>query len=339
MKTTIVASTLALIVFSPVVATVDAAASPYRADEDANWAREERTLEFTHDEDGFFYQSHRVSNLGEDLIEGTFALDEATFTYRFVSTEPENETTLTADVQFARLVEYRDMNFDGRYGLGDRPVQTIRMPDVQGETMNVRGGVTDDVYRVDVVYPLNDSGIPVGGSEALDQQTLTIEFVVAPTTHVEEGQTIQPTQAWFKVRVNNFDYQENDTRLAMVTGLTANRALDPADSQVRGVEGFHDVVYRWQASSSSGLLRDVHLVQDTAAGDAAAQTADVIFSYARGPQAGHSASVETVRYEAHMLPELLEPLLTGDWRFYSVGILISLAAVAGPAYAKTRRSR
>lgn len=340
MRTTILASALALFVFSPVVATAAADASPFRADEDAEWAREERTLEFSDDANGFSYQSVRASDLGEDLIEGDFNLNDAVFTYRFVSTEPDNETTLETEVRFERLVEYRDMDLDGRYGLGDRPVQTIRTADIEGETLTVRGGVTDDVFRAEVVYPLDNGGLGgVGGSGALGEPALILEFVVAPNTHVELGQTIQPTQAWFDVRVHDFQYQDNDTKLALITGVTASQALDPAATDVAGSDGFHDVVYRWQAGSSSGILRDVHLVQDTAHGEEAPQNADVIFSYARSQDVGHTASVEAVRYKSQAFAPIIEPLLAGDWRFYSVGILISLAAVAGPAYARLRRDR
>lgn len=340
MRTIILASVLALFVFSPVMATAAAEASPYRAEADADWAREERTLEFSHDSEGFSYQSHRASDLGEDLIEGEFDLDDALFTYRFISTQLENETTIETEVRFGRLVEYRDMDQDGRYGLGDRPVQTIRTADIEDETLTVRGGVTDDVYRAEVVYPLHNGGLGgVGGSGALGEPALILEFVVAPNTHVEQGRSIQPTQASFEVRVHDFQYQDNDTRLALITGVTSSQALDPAATDVAGSDGFHDVVYRWQSSSSSGILRDVHLVQDTAHGDAAPQNADVIFSYARTQDVGHTASVEAVRYKAQAFAPIIEPLLTGDWRFYSVGILISLAAVAGPAYARLRRDR
>ncbi len=339
MKTAIVASALALIVFSPVVASADAAASPYRADQDTDWAREERTLEFSHDETGFSYQSHRVSDAGEDLIEGTFDLDDAEFTYRFISTEPSNETTIQMSAKFARLVEYRDANFDGRYGLGDRPVQTIRMADVDGEALTVRGGLTDSVHRAEVVYPLAEAGIGVGGSDALGDSTFTIEFLVSPTTHVESGRTIQPTEAFFDVRVNDFPYQDNDTNLALITSVTSNRDLGPAAGDVTGADGFYDVVYQWQSAGPSSILRDVHIVQDTAVGASVSENADVIFSYARTQGAGHTASLDAVRYESQALAPILEPLLAGDWRFYSVGILISLAAVAGPAYARVRRDR
>ncbi|HJQ93962.1 MAG TPA: hypothetical protein VJ874_06755, partial [Candidatus Thermoplasmatota archaeon] len=113
------ASLLATLAVALLLAPLAGAAD---AEEDTAWGMEARTLDVRGHATGFDFTSTRDSALGADSITGGFDAPSARLTTALLATRPE-AASVRIDLAWTGLVEYRDTDGDGLYGLADETVQ------------------------------------------------------------------------------------------------------------------------------------------------------------------------------------------------------------------------
>jgi hypothetical protein len=316
--------------------------APDRADStDAQWAHEAREIEFAVDAAGATFQSTRASDLGEDLIQVDFDLAAATYHYQFISTEPDNTSTIRVDLAFVALVEFEDVDRDGRYGLGDTMVHRVPLADHAGATITRDRDIADDARKATATFPLegqDGDGLPPIGGGALDQPALHLDFLFTSDPLLSDGDRVDPTQQPVIVRIHDYPYDANATgsRLALEMRLTTPAAEEASADDLRAQDGFFDVVFGWDGTASTdGVTSDVGVttLTDPRPGEGTLITV----AYLRADQIEHAMGFQSVRYDGQGLSDIVDALIKGDWRIYGIGMLFSVAAVGGPAYLRLRR--
>ncbi|MBW3582281.1 MAG: hypothetical protein KY455_04185 [Euryarchaeota archaeon] len=319
--------------FTVAVFATAGAASAQADDTDEAWREEPRELEGRAMADGFSLMSRRDSELGSDRIEVSFSVDDASLRYSFVSLEEGNETVIVTRLAFLALVEFRDRDEDGRYGLGDEAVQRYDLATLDAR-MAPAEPVLEGGFAAVATYPLEnrsrgDEG-PLGGdTPELVPGELRFVFRMSPEVRIAPSGRVAPTEVAIDVALDRFPFQEGDTQVALETRFASNRPLVDVTDAASGLsvgEGVFSSRYAWPEMDAPPAAV---LAEDGAV---------VAFSMAR-----ETASLGPLRLGAARtvgVPEEVVRFFTeGEPWVYATGALVALVAAGVPAVMRLREVR
>lgn len=323
-----VPAALALLAFATLVAPGAAAAT-----EDVAWRLEARSIALVQDGGGFTYSSARSSGLGDDLLSGTFDADPPRLDARIDASSPD-ATVASLQVDWTELVEYRDADGDGRFGLADPVVQRIPLAGLPSSTVvtPVLGG---RAATVRYTLPANESepASPLPVPSERGEFRLTFTLVAAPTTVA--GRAVGPTDLALGAAVERFPYVAGDSRLALLSEVaTSLPRLDHEADGVALASGPLTFRLAWAtAASSDGVA---HPAPATAL-STGAQRALLVQSWPRGDQVGQDGGVSAQRW-SDAGAAVLERLPPGDWRFFALGVAVVALALGLPSLRRLRET-
>lgn len=300
-----------------------AAAAPA---EDQAWRLDRREVSASALPDSIVLTSRRDSGLGHDEMTATLDAAAARLDVRLSATEPD-PASAGLRTTWAWLVEYRDADGDGRYGLADPAVQRIAVPALQHSvvvTPLVTGGQSATATYTIPGNATEPFPIPgTGGS-----LRITVALVPAPSTL--SGVEVDPTQAFVSTEVRSFPYKEEGTLLALVGQAASDGPVLAKNGGVERTSGPLAVESAWQpVAHADGADRPATTTAAAAGGDA-----DVVQSWPRGEQVSQAGTVSVQRW-ADVAAALGE--LAGDWRFYAAGVAAVGLAFGVPSWRRARR--
>lgn len=296
------------------LATVALAPAAAALTEDVAWRLEPRGIAMASTADGFTYSSDRDSALGDDLLSGSFQADPPRLDARLTARDPEAaDGRLT--VEWRELVEYRDADGDGRFGLADPVAQRMALAGLPSTSVvaPVLGG-----RSATVTYSLPDNAsrsgpLPVPG----DQGTLTLTFTLVSSPATIAGHALDPADLGLGAEVRGFPYVAEDTRLALVSDVaTPLPSLDHAADGLGVALGAGALTLRlaWEDALADGVA---HPAPATVV-SGSAERAHLVQSWPRGDEVGQRGSVAAQHWaDAGAVLEALPP---GDWRFFALGL-------------------
>lgn len=286
-------------------------------DRDTGWGQEERTLEWRLGYTEATLTSIRNTTLGDDRWELAFDAKAATLRLVANGTRPDGVTGTEMAIRVRSLIEFHDGDGDGRLGLGDPVIQQILLTEGNGWIEGVRradGQVEPHAHymlrgaRLDILFHPTATGILAGGGS--------------------------PTATAFEVRVDSFPYlTDNRTHLALE--LRIDSPVSVAGSAVVSPSGPLRSFLAWESPDSSNATHAVTLQRYL--GEPNDEWL-LMFSQPREQQGSLSLALGVARLEpADSLPQILRQI-TGDWRFYVVGLIVAAVAVGVPLYRKVRQT-
>lgn len=303
------------------------------AEEDTAWRLEARELDVRDNPSGFTFTSRRDSALGTDTLSGGFDANRAELTTALRADEPE-PASLRMSVAWASLVEYRDADGDGQYGLADETVQEVAIAPLPHQTAMtpVLGGGRS----VTVVYALpenaSDDGPVIGGLPS-PRGSLRLSFTLVPAPGSVGGSGLEPTAVGLATEVRDFPFQAGDTLLAVTAQVSTEAApLEPQDGALAAATGRHSWVAAWTPRATTDGS-EVLAGWAALASDAGHATA--VLSLPRGDSVSQDGSVSAHRLRADVV-EALRDLPPGDWRFYAVGLAGAAVALGVPSLRRLR---
>lgn len=318
----------ALLAFALLVAPGAAAAT-----EDVAWRLEARSIALVQQGSGFTYSSSRSSGLGDDLLSGTFSADPPRLDARLDATAPE-ATVAALQVEWTELVEYRDADGDGRFGLADPVVQRIALADLPSSTVvtPVLGGRT---AAIRYTLPANDSEaappLPVPAERG--EFRLTFTLVAAPTS--VSGRSVAPTELALGAAVQRFPYLAGDSRLALLSVVaTSLSRLDHESDGVAVASGPLTFRLAWGTAASSD---GVAFPAPATAVSTGAERAVLVQSWPRGTQVEQDGGVSAQRW-SDAGAAVLDRLPPGDWRFFALGVAVVAIALGLPSLRRLRET-
>ncbi|MFA5945008.1 MAG: hypothetical protein WC876_11155 [Candidatus Thermoplasmatota archaeon] len=302
--------------------------------DDAAWRQEERDLSFTLDPDGFQFTSERHSRLGDDRLVGTFDATAAVLTYDFAATGPGNATELRVGLAWQALVEFRDLDHDGRFGLADEAVQTLAVPSLPvtvATTPNLPGRHS---ALVTYALPINTSKSPLPTGQAIGPQgTLRIEFTVVSASIGAGAAAQSPLDVAFQVEVSDFPYDSSGTLLALVA-QGSGKDLEPGLlGLAMAADGLSTSVSWAKGGRADGASFNTAL--STLLQEPGKATMSIVFPHAQ--EVGQAGVVTSQRQQAPLAP-VVHALIDGDWRWYLAGIAAVSVLLGGPSLARLRRN-
>lgn len=305
------------------------------AEGDTAWAREGRQLEVDSSDLGFSFTSKRASALGQDTMTGVFDTPTATLALALRTEEPE-AASVRLDATWQRVVEFRDLDGDGRYGLADETVQELDLVDLESRTTTSTLLAGGHVATAQYHLPHNESGSsPVVGGLPVQGGTLRLSFGLRPYATDVRGLVLDATAIGLGLEVDRFPFLVDDSRLAVVVAL--------ASDAPQGVVGPTSLVAQAGNLSWSAAWRDRAAANGAETGigwsslSSDSTHAAAVLSLPRGDTVSHDGSMAASR-ESFDFPEDLALSPPGDWRFYAAG-LAAVALVMGiPSWRRLREA-
>jgi hypothetical protein len=314
------------------------AAQPPDAQEDAAWRNDPRDLSFASDTAGFRFHSARQSGLGRDSLDGSFDAASALLTLAFTAEAPGNGTLSGLDVAWPSLVEFRDQDGDGAYGLADQEIQRIHVAGLPSTVVSAPLVPAGRQATVTYALPANASqpgSLPLGDQVSGPQGTMRLGFSIVPRPALVDGAALDPLQLGMKVEVQDFPFKQKDTLLALeVRASTAT----PGGVQA----SLPDLVVR------HGELRirlfwaaDAQADGAPAAAPATAVTrqpgnATVVLALPRSHRVAETGSFAVQRFPAPV-EQALRIRPPGDWGMYAAGLATVGLLFGAPSLRRLRR--
>lgn len=316
---------------APVALTLllSALAASAAAAPDTAWEQESRVLDVRGSPTGFTFTSRRDSDLGNDALTGGFDATTARFATTLDVTRPE-EASLRLEVTWSALVEYRDADGDGRYGLADPALRTIALRDLPQQTVVAPrlGGGSDATTTYTLPQNGSDPDPILGGPVPAAPGTLRLAFTLVPQQGSVAGMALAPTQVRFAVAVTDFPFQAADTRLAVISELATDaQRLEALPAGVQARQGNHSWEWAW-ASMAQVDGAQAPTGWSMVASDP--QRATAVTSLPRGETVEQGGALSAHKASAALAP-LLRLLPPGDWRFYTVGLAGVVLALGIPS--------
>lgn len=309
------------------------AAAGAGAEGDAAWRSERRSLDVGGHSAGFSFTSARRSELATDTLSGGFDSPSAHLTVDLLAAEPE-VARVRLDVTWTGLIEYRDADGNGRYGLADETVQHVRLPGLPQQTAvrPVLGGGS----TATVTYTLPGNASQPDPLVGLPQApgVFRLVFTLVPDTAGVGLSAQEPTDVRLRTEVRGFPFQAGDTRLAVVADIATDAAvLEPTAGGLAAASASHGWTADWARSASSDGA-EVAAAVSSLADDADRATA--VLSLPRGDDVSQEGSVSA--HHVQTVAEILRSLPPGDWRFYAVGLAGAALALGIPSLRRLREA-
>lgn len=308
----------------------DEAQQEGKAADDASDAEEDRRNEEEHDgdrrvrlrvdEDEAEFRSENLERDDEDRLDLRYKGREGLLRLALQRPGTDNATpSLAVDltVQVPHLLEYRDLNGNGRYDLTDLVVQVV---DVRAVPLNLSSAHLTGGERLVANYTL-----PQGGA-----------FLVVTTL------TGSPDTREAKVdfEIHRFPYQAPDTALALRADVaTTAPGLTASGSGITATAPGHEAYFRWMDKAVvDAITRPVgaasYRIED---GNGTTHHA-VYLSYPRGENIVHDPTLGVVAVQSvGEMREAIAGAVAGDWRAYLVAAGVTAAILAVLTVSRPRR--
>ncbi|MBI2078598.1 MAG: hypothetical protein HYT80_09575 [Euryarchaeota archaeon] len=303
----------------------------------AEWERERRDIEAVPTADGFSFRSTRDSDHGHDELIGNFQRSADRFQVGMVSHAPP--ARLVLNLTFVSLYEFRDLDEDGGYTVGDEVVSRIRLRDIP------RSAVLTDVqalfqggYVGTVTYPITDTV----AADPAPPGTFVVRFFVLDEPRAIDEASAVPSAVHAELRFEDFPFHANDTRLALEIRAEGSPPLEVATESLRAAAGPFEALIAWNTAAAQGTqATPVHVaILELAPAFVATgplSPASVLFSYPQSDAAtSHATSLGFRRPAETTVPEILERFATGDWRVYTVAVVGTVALLGVTLWRRVR---
>ncbi|HEX9816181.1 MAG TPA: hypothetical protein VGB18_04310 [Candidatus Thermoplasmatota archaeon] len=304
-------------------------------DDSESWAQDERRLNVQQTADGFRYESTRESDLGNDVVEGSFSTLNRRYSVSYLDRSSTNMTPLRLIVAFEGLLEYQDVDGDNAYSLGDRIIQRQRLVDLPAPAQRI-DPLLNGGQRATYTYSLADLD-----PESKDA-TLEVIFSMFPRAQMIGGQLVPPTRPHTEVTVDHFPFQNESSRLALETRVYANGPLEETPNAFYVSAEERRLVYEWPGQSTvDGDVRPVHVTLLGTGGQStnpAATPAVVLLSYERGDALSYQPVIGPEREEPKEQNAIVEFFTHGDWRLYGIGVVAAFALIGATMWRRIERA-
>lgn len=308
------------------------------AQDDAAWSLETRSLDVQSNPAGFTFTSVRDSALATDTLSGAFDADSVTLTAGLRATQP-SPAAVRMDLTWRSLVEYRDVDGDGRYGLSDEAVQSVAvasLPHDASVTPLLGGGSSATItYH----FPANDSSpgpVPVGGGLPGAQGALVLTFTILPSPGTAGAASLRPTDIGMGAAVRDFPWKADETALALLVEVRGDAPrLDAGPGNLTAPADGDSWVAQW----STQAARDGNAA--AAGWSALAQPPNQATAVLSLPR-GQSVSQDGVLSAHHAMTATIVAiprLPAGSPLAYAAGAAIALVALGIPSLGRLRRPR
>ncbi len=284
-----------------------------------------RVVDFDLDTARFQFTSR--SEDAANTLRGSFDLDTARFQLQAEQSGAATPVRLT--LEYASVVEFRDMDGDGRLGLGDDIVRELVLSAAAGATLHSVPRMQSGSYESVARYPLNGTGLLPGVAE--------IRFIVLSEPASIGGETRSPSRVFVEAAVDSFPFQRNDTRLAVKVRQTGGTNLSAGSDEIvsEGVGG--RISYRWsRCVGREGATLPVGPVVVEYPSGAAPRTATV-FALPDGERIEHMTSVGLAPSPTG--PEGVEVtdfLPGGHWLVFGATAVVASATILVSAWRRVR---
>ena len=225
-------------------------------------------------------------------ITGAFDADAATLDFAV-----DGLDRLGLDLE--AVLEFQDLDGDGRLSLGDPIVQRFAFADLRASSMRV--DETDGATTVTVQY--------TGFSFNAPRLTVTLRLVGAADDHQA------PTEAVLGLRIDSCRFQSDNATQAAID-LRGHRVLDlRGDAAVR--ESFPWLAYQAWGNETDPTLQPY-------GADGGSETL-MVFSAPREQTLDETLTLGVLRLQEEEViepPGFLENLRLSDWRLWAIGVLV-----------------
>lgn len=305
---------LAAAVLLTLVPTLAQAQSPSFAARDPSWGAEERDLGFTYDFAGFTITSSRNSTAAQDNWTLQFDARAALLRLTANGTRPDGATGTALSVRLRSLVEFQDLDGDGRLGLGDPVLQQLLF--AEGSS-----GWIETVRRAD------------GSLEPVAHYWLKgarVDVQFHPTRNGTIGSGGSPVATPFDVAVSSFPYL-SDNRTYLALELRVESPVAVVGDALGTMDGPLRSFLAWSAPRADGNATALGVTMQRYLGQPAPQWLLTV-SQPRDTVAPLSLVLGVARVPpSDTIPEILRQI-SGDWRFYMLGLLVAGLVVGWPIY-------
>ena len=228
---------------------------------------------------GFEFKSRSEDTT--NTLQGSFDLATARVHMQVEGLEAATPARMT--LEYASIVEFRDLDGDGRLGLGDEVVREVALPGKAGASIQAVPRMQAGAYESLARYPLNGTGLLSGVAE--------LRFVVLADATTIAGEQRSPGRVFVEVAVESFSFARNDTRLAVKARQYGGTNLSAASDEVVSESPAGRLSYRWsRCVGRDGTMLPVGPVVVEYPSGAAPRTATV-FAFPDGDRIEHASSL------------------------------------------------
>lgn len=173
--------------------------------------------------DGFTYKLKARSADEKTQTKVSFEAPAVLLKLKVQSENATTESAFKMAVKLVDLVEYKDANGDGLYQAGTDPaLQTLPL---RGIAWSVQGPASATVGGVAVQQVTARGALPGNGS-------ISLVFSASDSAFRAGASQVDPSAVKFDIRLDNFPWRDNASRLALETHV-----LQKAESEVKDQEG------------------------------------------------------------------------------------------------------
>jgi hypothetical protein len=213
--------------------------------EEGHGEHKRHEVDISHDDDEIKVELKRESNGFESEIEFKLQLDESKFRLKYSEESGQLETEQKISVELRSLVEYRDADGDGKYSQGDDIVSSWAF----SSSNPLHDGNDDDKVNwgtpavSDITVDGTDGKVVTAtASMGESNGTFTIKMYVFGDFTDMDGVSLKPTDVKIDFIINDYDYQTNDTALAVLLRSKAKQETEQnIDDLDEGEEGLQAV--------------------------------------------------------------------------------------------------
>lgn len=304
---------MAAAAFGPAVAAQQSDTGSLAADVDRN--------------EGYTFELRPATDTDRSL-RGSFDLDRTTLSldYHVPANDSQDARSVNATMALSGLYEYRDLNKNERFDLGDEVVSFDTIE--RGRFGHVEQlATTDPVEGFQATYNLENGG------------SIEYNIYVTPeTTSLDSGRNLDPMQVAATVTLEDVETQAEGTQLALATRVTSDTVEHPGPETVQVRGDGADLLYAWNDFATIDDLRtptqSTVIEQHLGEGEDARTEAIVVKSLQPGDQITYDESF-TVEHTQSPASAVLSTIPGDPWLF-ALGLLAALVVVGGNAWAKLR---
>lgn len=285
---------------------------------DASWAQADRTVTVDRADARRF---EATSSLPDGLAPLRFSYDAVATTLRLADGTDPDRRGLTLGLH--ALVEFQDLDADGRFSLGDPVVQQVRLEGPR--YIDVDTQRTPGLLNVTYRYPLPPTFTG----------NLFVSFLLPENASAVEGRSTAAVHV--QVRVRTFAFQEEGTLLALHTRLVSDFGVDVGSVAVESpIDAASVALYAWQPTTADGAPAGVTAQPYGTDGEAL-----VVFAYGHDDDVRHALALGVER----LVPPPPDPVamapptvIQGKSKFFVPALGLVLVGVGGTVYWRLRES-